>query len=652
MRSPRKCTDRELGGQVTVFFSLIMMCLFALFCVLTESARTAGARWYLQMAANSALDSVFSQYHRQLWDSYRLLFAEYKDQDALVDDFKGFVQPYLEAENWYPTEYESAEIEELLYATDDNGTYFEQEVLDYMRYGIWKLNFDADTVSDLQKYGQEAQAISAVAESYRGHAKEALKLEKSLEAISENLEEQHEKKQQGLSCLRAYDGDGFCRQARELIRKLEKIPGLVGTYRRRADALARGLEESREICGPSRDACTDPVDQMLEEEIQEYESYVAQDGARRQEVERLEELSAEQILFIEDIIEEAEEVERMIEEWEDSEEEDEDGEEPDLDALWSPVIRRFSGLDISALSFAHGVKDKEKEGLLNQVEQMYRSGLLSILIPEDAVVSQRYTDLQDVPSTAEIMTEGARGIAAMEHLLVNEYCGEFFSCFCSAETGNSSVLQYEMEYLLGGRMSDEENLSAAVQRLLVIREGLNLVHILSNPSKRAEARSLAMAITGLASATPLVLLTTFFVMSVWALGEAILDIRGLLAGKKVPLFKDTGDWNLSIEQLLSLGKDDGRMTGGGERGLSYLSWLKILLFLDDIVLQEYRMMDVMQINLNQQQKSFRMRNGVYEVKLKGRFCGKHVFFSLGFVENLLGDGGHRYVTEVSAERVY
>ena len=74
---------KKTGGQVTIFISLVMMCVFALFFALLESARTAGARWYLQTAASSALDSVFSQYHRQLWDSYRLLFAEYENGKEL-----------------------------------------------------------------------------------------------------------------------------------------------------------------------------------------------------------------------------------------------------------------------------------------------------------------------------------------------------------------------------------------------------------------------------------------------------------------------------------------------------------------------------------------------------------------------------------------
>ena len=54
------------------------------------------------MAASSSMDSVFSQYHRELWDRYRLLFAEYETGAEMEADFAGFLLPYLETDNWYP----------------------------------------------------------------------------------------------------------------------------------------------------------------------------------------------------------------------------------------------------------------------------------------------------------------------------------------------------------------------------------------------------------------------------------------------------------------------------------------------------------------------------------------------------------------------
>lgn len=645
---------RKAGGQVTVFISLVMMCVFALFCCLVESARTAGARWYLQTAASSALDSVFSQYHRTLWNSYRLLFAEYEEDDELTADFQSFLTPYLEAGKWYPMELADVEVEDRYAATDEAGKYLEQEILDYMKYGIWKLDFEAETAEQLWSNVKEASAVKRTAERYRGHAKEALKLEKSLEAISGSQSRQEQKRSEGLARLEAYDGAGFRRTAEGLIRDLEKMPGLVEEYRRQADRLAVNLQESRNVYTAEQSDCTENVQRQLEQEIVQYESYVDEDGKRRQEIEALAPQSVEQITLVCAVIEEAEEVERIIEEWEDDEEDD--GDEPDLEALWAPVIRHFRSLAIHPLSFRHGVKDKEKEGWLKQVEQLYDSGLLKLVVPEGIRVSNGVLETEELPSLTDYSRNGRRETSLIDHLMVNEYCGKFFRCFLTdgQEIGipGDDGLTYEVEYVIGGNAEDEENLIQTVHRLLAVREGLNLIYLMSDSQKREEAKALAMAVTGIIGLAPLVYLTTFFILSVWALGEALADIRGLLAGKKVPLWKRAEDWTLSLENLLSMGREASIPTGGGARGLEYLSWLKILLFADEIVQQEYRMMDMIQMNIRREQSSFRMRRGMYQVRVRARLSGKHVFFSLGFVEHFSGQKEHTYPMEISVERVY
>ena len=655
---------KRVKGQVTIFISMVMMCVFALLCGLLESARTAGARWYLQTASSSALDSVFSQYHRQLWDSYRLLFVEYEDEEELETDYQGFIQPYLEESGWYPMRLESSEVEEWLGVTDDNGACLEEEILDYMKYGIWELDFDADTVTGLWENAKEAEAVREVAETYRGRAGDALKLEKSLEAISKSQDRQLDTKRQGLSCLRGYDGPGFRRVAEELIRELKRMPGLVERYRKQADKLAEDLGESRGIYEEERQDCSSRTDGQLAEEIRQFEAYIDQDGERRQEIEALDAQSRDQIALVEAVIEEAEEVERIIDEWESEDDEDEG---PNLHALWSPVIRHFDQLRIQALSFRHGVKDKKTEGFLKKVEELYRSGLLRLVVPEEKEISAGVLETLEIPSETEIWSGGARNISLMDHLMVNEYCGRFFRCFPAGGDGEEITkdgvqqekgtegkggLSYEVEYMIGGKDLDEENLVFVVNRLLAIREGLNLIHILSDSQKRQEAQNLAMLITGVAGLSPLVLLTTFFVMSIWALGESLMDIRGLLAGKQVMLFKSSEDWTLDLDQLVSMGQNGEIGTGGGERGLVYLSWLKILLIMDEIVCQEYRMMDMIQMNICRVQKSFRMRRGIYQVQLKNSLVGKHVFFSLGFVEQMTGSREHTYPMENMVERKY
>lgn len=677
-----------LSGQITVFISMILMILFAFLCVLMESARTAGARWYLQMAASSAMDSVFSQYHRELWDRYRLLFAEYESPEEIEQDFAGFLLPYLETKNWYPMALEQTAAEEIVRATDGHGAYLEKEILDYMKYGVWKLDFEGDAVPELWDYEREAEAVTEMAQSYRLRTRDVWKLERVLEDISGNLDRQRTFREQGLNSLSSYDGAGFRREAERMIGELRKIPGLVRQYEKEADKLATVLASDRQEQNARAGRLSAGTAAALEEEIQEYEAYIAEDGKRRQEIRDLDLSSAEQIQRLEALIELSYEVEREIEEWEDDDDEDGDGGEPDYESLWRPVRNGLEGIVIPVLSFAHGIQDKEKEGWLKQVEQLYQEGMLGLLVPDGHQISEKLASTAELPSHTESYEEGAGSGSMVDHVLVNEYCGMFFSQFCSgAEQKNISekrekrkglsktgtdpgettgdgtkpeiqletqaqVLDYEIEYLLFGNASDRENLSDAVHRLLAVRSGLNLIHILSDSGKREQARALAAVITGAGSITPLILVTTFFVMSVWALGEALMDVKGLLAGKKVVLLKTSEDWTLDVENLLVLGRDGTLEAGGGERGLSYLSWLKILLFVEPAVRQEYRIMDVIQLNLGQGKSGFRMRNGVYQVHMSGNVCGKYLFFSPAFVENMTGNRETGMNLTVKVERRY
>ena len=70
------------------------------------------------------------------------------------------------------------------------------------------------------------------------------------------------------------------------------------------------------------------------------------------------------------------------------------------------------------------------------------------------------------------------------------------------------------------------------------------------------------------------------------------------------LVKKKDDWTLTIENLISMAKNRNLDAGGGDSGLSYLSWLKILLFVTPMVRQDYRIMDVIELNLAQGKSGF------------------------------------------------
>lgn len=637
----------RLKGQVTVFLSMIILCVASLVCVLTESARMAGAQCYLQTAVYSALDSVFSQYHRGLWDDYRVLFAEYENGQELAEDFDMFLSAYLETDSWYPMRTEQTAVTEMLTAVDGGGEYLKDEILAYMKYGVWKLDFDDAGAELFCRQAAEAGAFSAVADSYRQDSKAAWKLEESLEAISKNLKRQQGRYAAGKEALASYDGGGFFDAAGELQGLLREMPGLIETYSRRAESLAVQLQESRREFEQRKGELSDEIISQMEQEIRQYESYVEADGERRREIEALVPHSSKNLLITEEAVLRAEEVQEIIDNWESEGEEGDDG--PDVDSLWGSVAGVFSGIQIHALSFAHGVKDKEKEGWLKQVESMGKGYLLDFVLPEGMELSKGVADMSEFPSNTAVLSGGAAGTNLAEHLLVNEYCGEFFTHALSEE---KKPFQYELEYLFGGEDTDEANLYQTVKNLTAAREGLNLVYLFSDAAKREEARNLAIAVTGGLGIAPLVLVTTFFILSVWALGEAVLDVRELLSGGKVPILKSADTWTLTLEGLLKLGREGMAESGTGENGLSYASYLKALLLLQEPSRQYFRMMDMMQLNLRRKQNSFRMRRSVYQVEISEKVCGKHVFFSLGFVEKLLNSGSYGYPMSAKAKRNY
>ena len=88
-------------GSVTIFICLIFICISALICGLLESARTSAARLYLQTAGDSAIDSLFSRYHRQLWENYRILSLESESDESMQDLMSDYMRSYVKNSGMY-----------------------------------------------------------------------------------------------------------------------------------------------------------------------------------------------------------------------------------------------------------------------------------------------------------------------------------------------------------------------------------------------------------------------------------------------------------------------------------------------------------------------------------------------------------------------
>lgn len=627
----------QKSGQITVFLSLALLCIFSLMCGLIESARMAGARCYLKLAADSAMDSVFSEYHREAWDQYRLFLLEAKDEKEIKDSWNQFMEPYMDSSGWYGMAMESAEVSDRVSITDDGGSHLDKEILDYMKYGIIKGMPDADGAADLLKNLKEASSVESLSQSYSGHTKEAVRLERALEDINDCLRAQKDYWETAQRQLGNYNGSGFRETAQKLKREMDRIPSLVTTYGKRADQLKKNLDETKRKNDALSKNISPEMQKAMAEEANSYETYVNQDGPRRNQVEALPEHMDIQKIVIQQAMERAEEVEDTIDNWVYDDEEDSG---PDFSELWGSVEDIWNRIQISVLSYSNGVKDPEKQRILEQIEGFAEQGLLNLVLPEGSQVSKGMVNSDSFPSASMSALEGA-SINLLERLVFEEYCSRFLTNFCSEE---EKEFKYELEYLISGKTNDEDNLKRVVTELVAIREGMNLIHILSDSEKRQEANALASVITGVTGLAPLTGVIAFFIMTVWALGEAIVDVKMLLEGKKTAFIKSRETWNLTLSSLLELGKT-GKSSGGkaGDKGIDYTGYLKLLMFLSDQKVQNYRLMDMIQWNLCKSQGDFRMENCVYQAEIKGNVKAKHLFF---------GGSNPYYPLDVRTEKAY
>ena len=125
-------------------------------------------------------------------------------------------------------------------------------------------------------------------------------------------------------------------------------------------------------------------------------------------------------------------------------------------------------------------------------------------------------------------------------------------------------MAYQMEYLVCGEMEDRENLGEAAARLLALREGLNLIHILGDAGKRAQARELAAVIVGASGLLPLVEVVAVLVMGVVGAGGSPGGCEGALCRRESSPDQERG--GLEAEPGPAPRPGGGGAAGGGDPG--------------------------------------------------------------------------------------
>ncbi len=302
------------------------------------------------------------------------------------------------------------------------------------------------------------------------------------------------------------------------------------------------------------------------------------------------------------------------------------------------------------------------------------TGSLSEIVPAEKNVSQikGFLQYQDVTGSLQSSDLGVvnRIASQGEALLVDSYIIDYLknaskpekksgTCFSSDETSGysdssltdgqrrntitgNSALEYEVEYILSGNTKDARNLENTVNRLALIRMLLNLAYLYKTPAKTSAVRTVASALATVILMPFLEEIFYLLILAAWAYAEALVDCKNLLSGGKVPLMKDEGTWNLSLNQLSHIQSsqlDSYAGQNSDDQGQSYEDYLHLLLLSVPKEKKYIRLLNIIEANTHLEAggESFSAGNSVFGITFNADFEFNAVFaanpFSNGVYEH-------------------
>lgn len=276
----------------------------------------------------------------------------------------------------------------------------------------------------------------------------------------------------------------------------------------------------------------------------------------------------------------------------------------------------------------------QAENPIEYVKGLRSSGVLTLVLEDASGLSGKALATGDFLE----MRERNQGLAYPEpeskiessitgRLWLQYYIQKFYSSYTGvSEFGPSQrALDYEMEYIIGGKTKDGENLEKVAYELLALREAMNFTTILSDGTKKALALEIATAAVGFTGILPLIKAVQIGILLAWAFVESVLDVRSLLSGRKVPFLKRTDQW---ASDLTDSRRDieNNSKAKEEEEGLDYTQYLQLLLLLLPSKTVNYRCMDLIEQN-----EQVRMDHMLQSAECQALYKGKTLFWNLNWL---------------------
>ncbi len=262
---------------------------------------------------------------------------------------------------------------------------------------------------------------------------------------------------------------------------------------------------------------------------------------------------------------------------------------------------------------------------LDNITAIMKLGYLSFLVPDIGNISsmslQKSTLVEKRKLASGLGVMPASDPSITDKLLFAKYIIDFFPNFLS--TNNAQGLKYQAEFAIAGKYKDIDNLKSVLYRLLLIRESFNYAYLMFDAEKQSSIEALAFTICTFLMIPEYTEPVKNLILLGWAYCESLMDVKSLLSGGKVPIFKDSSTWITTLTGLSYL--TPGTPAPDSGKGFTYEEYLCLLLMMKSGNDLAVRIADLLEYNrrIIGNESGFSLDTCIcsLEIRIEGRISG-------------------------------
>lgn len=643
-------------AQITVMATLVFMIVISFVTTCVNAAAMSGYNTVIKQACSLSDESVFTAYSNDMLRQFDIFAL--KKSDIINDKVNQYIKTSINTHS-KDIQLVNAQYDEYRYMTDNGGYGVEEQIVRYMQSGGYiDVIRDYNSVKDGIKQSDSVSKVSSDIVEVKDTAQESWIDMKQLINVCDNIGDKEDELQQYAKQLvntvntlkeEELTQDGLDNTKKDIAENVEeirdaadeikdmsyKIYDIIDTYEGHMTDTTQQISASYEALKRHKEELGDTVYSAMKDDINNMESCgEEQNGSPVDVVEAAvdNDISVlDELLKKSDInIRQEESIDNIIN--------------------MSGNVQRLCG-ELKVREVADRYREyideddsKPDINLLTRIYKLFKEGITGLVIDTD--ISDKtieYDNLADSVVTGTACDDISN--LSIRSALVNEYIISRFQNYTdyidSENKGTKDILSedrlldYETEYILCGGKSDKDNLCEVITKLSHIREGANLLYLITDSQKKNECFTLAVQILGYTGNMVLIKAAQYLIMTLWAYAESIVELRGLYSGESISIIKNAGDWETDINGLINLGRENIssgsvqwlKNAGKNRKGtvqpddketdeilsLDYAGYLRILLLMQNGTTRNARVMSAMElVMVALGHNDFRMKDYIYE----------------------------------------